>query len=542
MSLDLLRRLFGKDNDNHNTPRSDDISLRGAYGQRDRRAEAFRIVSRWRHLDQLDPELQDYALHLNLLLDDETDRKATTSLEGEDAIVVLDILAKALERVRNLEKLSNRVLLVLQYLAYKAGRIPNRYKIDRSLSFDMDPEAFASGGFSDVRRGDLGGQLVAVKILRIARSNDATELQKDFCKEAVLWKSISHFHPNILGLIAVDTDSTGRCFMISEFMVNGNIFEFIQRNSVNRLRLLEGVAEGIHYLHRLNISHGDIKGPNILITNATPPQACLSDFGFSVTSPTNSFPVSMCGMNLGGGTSPYTAPEILYPQEFGLRDSKLSKEGDIFAFGMTMYEVVTGVKPFRGKRHPEMLFAVTEGKRPEKPKNAEAIGFENGMWKLVDECWSQDRRQRPSARDVRVRLTFAASKSVPAPPGPRIPDPLAQSVKVRPPVFDSFGFANLFYGAKDKGAQIDPHASSIEGGNQYPRPNMDQQLIGRSMIFAREVVGGIHSSVPPAVRRGFGMLQGFRIRRFVVGVRAKLKFRYPRRRRDRTPPTTLLVT
>jgi serine/threonine protein kinase len=145
-------------------------------------------------------------------------------------------------------------------------------------------------------------------------------------------------------------------------------------------------------------------------------------------------------MNLGGGTLPYTAPEISLPQEFGLRDSKLSKEGDIFAFGMTMYEVVTGVKPFRGKRHPEMFFAVKEGQRPEKPKNAEAIGFENGIWKLVDECWSQDRRQRPSARDVRVRLTFAASKSLPAPPGPRIPDPLARTVKARPAVLNSFGF------------------------------------------------------------------------------------------------------
>jgi hypothetical protein len=63
------------------------------------------------------------------------------------------------------------------------------------------------------------------------------ERPQDFCKETVLWKNISH--PNILGLIAVDIDSfTGRCSMISELMMNGNIMTFIQHTSVNRIHLV----------------------------------------------------------------------------------------------------------------------------------------------------------------------------------------------------------------------------------------------------------------------------------------------------------------
>ena len=51
-------------------------------------------------------------------------------------------------------------------------------------------------------------------------------------------------HPNILQLIGVDIDfQTGQCSMISEMMVNGNIREYIRRDSVNRHRLVRSLSE-----------------------------------------------------------------------------------------------------------------------------------------------------------------------------------------------------------------------------------------------------------------------------------------------------------
>ena len=59
---------------------------------------------------------------------------------------------------------------------------------------------------------------------------------KRFCKKSIIWMNISH--PNILRLIAVDIDPlTNKCSMISE-MMNGNIREYIRKNSANRHQLV----------------------------------------------------------------------------------------------------------------------------------------------------------------------------------------------------------------------------------------------------------------------------------------------------------------
>jgi serine/threonine protein kinase len=135
-------------------------------------------------------------------------------------------------------------------------------------------------------------------------------------------------------------------------------------------------------------------------------------------------------MNLGGGTPPYMAPELMYPTKFNLHSPQVSREVDIYALGMSMYEVVTGVRPFgmEGMRNEELMFVVIEGGRPAKPENAEAIGFGNGVWDLTEKCWSQDRTQRPKTWDVRLRLRVAASLSSDAPPGPRIEIPMARNI------------------------------------------------------------------------------------------------------------------
>ena len=116
------------------------------------------------------------------------------------------------------------------------------------------------------------------------------------------------------------------------------------------------------------------------------------------------------------------APELTYPSKFGLPYSQLSKEGDIYALGMVVYEIVMGIRPFgvEGFRVEEVMYVVLDGARPARPGDPEDVGFGPGVWDLVEACWGEDRTQRPNIRDVHQCLAAAADLSPLVPPGPMI--------------------------------------------------------------------------------------------------------------------------
>jgi len=100
------------------------------------------------------------------------------------------------------------------------------------------------------------------------------------------------------------------------------------------------------------------------------------------------------------GTFSFMSPELLLPQRFGLEKGVPSKEADIYALGMTVYQVLTNEWPFFPKRETEILTAVISGERPPKPEDAEGIGMTEDLWNLLQECWNEDRRVRPGISEI----------------------------------------------------------------------------------------------------------------------------------------------
>jgi len=119
----------------------------------------------------------------------------------------------------------------------------------------------------------------------------------------------------------------------------------------------------------------------------------------------------------------YVAPELLYPEKFGLRACRVSKQADIYALGMVIYEVLTGRPPFGAekRRHPKVMQRVMEGKRPSEPENAEDIGFGGGTWELTQQCWHHDRKKRPTVEKISKHFEHVTITSSIIRPGPTIP-------------------------------------------------------------------------------------------------------------------------
>ena len=77
-----------------------------------------------------------------------------------------------------------------------------------------------------------------------------------------------------------------------------------------------------------------------------------------------------------------------------------SKAADVFAFGMVAVEVFTGRIPFEKQKNEVVVLRISKGGGPEMPENAQAIGLTLEIWNLLESCWLQDPKKRPTMRDV----------------------------------------------------------------------------------------------------------------------------------------------
>ena len=77
-----------------------------------------------------------------------------------------------------------------------------------------------------------------------------------------------------------------------------------------------------------------------------------------------------------------------------------SKAADVFAFGMFAAEVFTGKIPFEGQKNEEVAHRISQGGRPEMPRNSQAIGLTVEVWQLIESCWQQDPRTRPTMEEI----------------------------------------------------------------------------------------------------------------------------------------------
>ena len=203
------------------------------------------------------------------------------------------------------------------------------------------------GGMSDVHIGTDSrlGRTVAIKLLKSSLAADPA-FRTRFRQEAQAAARMAH--PTIVRVfdageetITEDNGNESQIpFIIMEF-VDGRLLKDIIRegpiDSVEAVRIIDGVLTALEYSHRAGVVHRDIKPGNIMITKAG--QVKVMDFGIARAISDSATTVAQTTAILG--TASYFSPEQAKGESVDART-------DLYSSGVVLFEMLTGRAPFRG--------------------------------------------------------------------------------------------------------------------------------------------------------------------------------------------------
>ncbi|CAE6442315.1 unnamed protein product [Rhizoctonia solani] len=213
-------------------------------------------------------------------------------------------------------------------------------------------------------------------------------------------------HPNVHRLQGVIMFRDQYLGMVSEWMDNGNLHEYLRKQpGADRYQLCVHVASGLQYMHSRNTVHGDLKALNVLVSSDG--VAKLSDFDFSIMSEASTLVFSESS-NSRLGSLRWTAPEMFLEEA-----PKRTKQSDVYALGMTMLEIFTGEVPYPNYRQDFLvLMAVQKGTLPTRPlEQLQDDEQGNVIWRLLLGCWSRAVSERPSSTEVLDTLVSLADNA-----------------------------------------------------------------------------------------------------------------------------------
>ncbi len=244
------------------------------------------------------------------------------------------------------------------------------------------------------------GRHVALKFIPENLAGDPKSLER-FTREARAASLLNH--PNICTIHGIE-DNNGHPFIVMEKLEGESLKQCISGQALQTEKVLDisiQVADALAASHAKGIVHRDIKPANIFLTPSG--QVKVLDFGLAkllhnvgTDSDGAGLDQSLTAVGVIPGTAIYMSPEQARSEEIDFRS-------DLFSFGVVMYEMSTGKKPFAGKNSLMTLDAVLHDKpvppgqlNPKVPVELEGI---------IGKAMEKDRKQRyQSATQMKADL------------------------------------------------------------------------------------------------------------------------------------------
>ena len=275
-------------------------------------------------------------------------------------------------------------------MALTAGTNLGPYQIESPLG---------AGGMGEVykARDTRLDRTVAIKVLPEHVANDP-DLKQRFEREARTVAALNH--PHICTLHDIGTQD-GIDFLVMEYLDGQTLAQRLEKGALpldQALTIAIEIADALDKAHRQGIVHRDLKPANIMLTKAG---AKLLDFGLAKLKPADqvgglsAMATQSAGLTGEGkilGTLQYMAPEQLEGKDVDART-------DIFAFGATVYEMVTGQKAFNGESQASLIAAILD--RVPEPMSMLQSVIPVRLDEIVKTCLAKDPDDRwQSARDL----------------------------------------------------------------------------------------------------------------------------------------------
>ena len=334
--------------------------------------------------------------------------------------------------------------------------------------------AIGAGGMGEVYQAHDTrlGRDVAIKVLPEAFAHDPERLSR-FQREAKMLAALNH--PSIAAIYGLE-ENAGTSYLVMEFVPGETLAERIKRGGAipedETLTIARQMAEALEAAHEKGIIHRDLKPANVKVTPEG--KVKVLDFGLAkafaedgasqdlANSPTMSGAATMQGVILG--TAAYMSPEQA-------RGKAVDKRADIWAFGVVLYEMLTGEQLFAGETVSDTLAAVLRN----EPDYARVPAR---MQRLLRWCLQKDPKKR--LRDVADGLAIVEET-----PDQKVSPVAAKAISIWPwaivaaacVIAAAFAFV-LFRGKAASGAGgLPPHHT--DPGARYLQPERRLGTVAR---------------------------------------------------------------